>query len=541
MSESRERAATSSTRSLARSSPAPLNSLPSLNLKKKLYLSLHPQASPADLWHGDEAEAHLSQLAVLENFAAHGMFVKFTDEEAGALEGRALAIALAASKDVASHGTTAATLRVNAPAASRGAGGFGAPLPVSLPAEPLGRDGAEAVLKSLRPTGAVVDLPSSSSFRPGSARKLLGGILGGKKGASVSAETGGDESSSVEKAAKPFDEAEVAAAVAARRAEIEAELALKLAAEEAASIRRREKEEAAEHKRVAAEKAAEEKRVAAEALAAKKREEARLRAEAAGAKQKEAFEAAERKRQELELKKEQAAKAKADADEAKRVAAAEAAKAKEEAARVAAIAKAEADKELAARKLADEKAAAVKKAEQEKEAAAKKKAAAEAAALKKAAADKAAAERKEAADKAAAERKEAADKAAAERKAAAGEFFFFLSGGFFFSFQGRERERVRRTETKLTLSNPLFGFPNQPINQTNRGGRKAQGRCRREGRQAARARRALRGREARARRGGPQVRRRGRGKTCLVLFLLFFFLFFNQPPSSLAALASTFF
>ena len=466
MSESRERAATSSTRSLARSSPAPLNSLPSLNLKKKLSLSLHPQASPADLWHGDEAEAHLSQLAVLENFAAHGMFVKFTDEEAGALEGRALAIALAASKDVASHGTTAATLRVNAPAASRGAGGFGAPLPVSLPAEPLGRDGAEAVLKSLRPTGAVVDLPSSSSSRPGSARKLLGGILGGKKGASVSAETGGDESSSVEKAAKPFDEAEVAAAVAARRAEIEAELALKLAAEEAASIRRREKEEAAEHKRVAAEKAAEEKRVAAEALAAKKREEARLRAEAAGAKQKEAFEAAERKRQELELKKEQAAKAKADADEAKRVAAAEAAKAKEEAARVAAIAKAEADKELAARKLADEKAAAVKKAEQEKEAAAKKKAAAEAAALKKAAADKAAAERKEAADKAAAERKEAADKAAAERKAAAGEFFFFVGRILFFFSRSREREFVERKQNSLSRIHFSVSPTNQLTKQT---------------------------------------------------------------------------
>jgi len=330
--------------------PASLGTSHSTSLglwKKKLPPLL--QASPADLWHGDEAEAHLSQLAVLENFAAHGMFVKFTDEEAAALEGRALAIALSASKDVAKHGTTAATLRVAAPAASRGiggAGGFGAPLPVSLPAEPLGRDGAEAVLKSLRPSGAVVDLPSSGSSRPGSAaRRLLGSVLGGgKKGASVPAEAG--EGGSVEAAAssKPFDEAEVAAAVAARRAEIEAELARKLAADEAASIRRREREEAAEAKRIAAEKAAEERRVAAEALAAKKREEARLRAEAQGAKQKEAFEAAERKRRELELKKEQAAKAKAEADEARRVAAAEAAKEKEEAARVAAIAKAEADK-----------------------------------------------------------------------------------------------------------------------------------------------------------------------------------------------------
>jgi len=332
--------------------PRPPTSLKQSSLSTSKNPSQNPspkQASPADLWHGDEAEAHLSQLAVLENFATHGMYVKFTDEEAGALEGRALAIALAASKDVAAHGTTAATLRVITPRTAPGmvgAGSFGAPLPVALPAEPLGKDGAEAVLRALRPSGAVVDLPSSGSSRPGSARKLLGGILGGKKGASVSAEAGAGAGAeeSAEEISKPFDEAEVAAAVARKKAEIEAELARQLAADEAASIRRREREEAAEAKRIASEKAAEERRVAAEALAAKKREEARAKAEAQGAKQKEAFEAAERKRQELELKREQAAKAKAEADEAKRVAAAAAAKAKEEAARVAAIAKAEADK-----------------------------------------------------------------------------------------------------------------------------------------------------------------------------------------------------
>ena len=39
-------------------------------------------------------EAHLSQLAVLENFAEHGLYVKFSNEEAQQLEREALALAL---------------------------------------------------------------------------------------------------------------------------------------------------------------------------------------------------------------------------------------------------------------------------------------------------------------------------------------------------------------------------------------------------------------------------------------------------------------
>ena len=39
-------------------------------------------------------EAHLSQLAVLENFAEHGLYVKFSNEEAEELEREALALAL---------------------------------------------------------------------------------------------------------------------------------------------------------------------------------------------------------------------------------------------------------------------------------------------------------------------------------------------------------------------------------------------------------------------------------------------------------------
>ena len=39
-------------------------------------------------------EAHLSQLAVLENFAEHGLYVKFSNDEAEELEREALALAL---------------------------------------------------------------------------------------------------------------------------------------------------------------------------------------------------------------------------------------------------------------------------------------------------------------------------------------------------------------------------------------------------------------------------------------------------------------
>lgn len=44
-----------------------------------------------------QTEAHLCQLAVLENFAENGLYVKFSNEEAEQLEQEALAIALAES------------------------------------------------------------------------------------------------------------------------------------------------------------------------------------------------------------------------------------------------------------------------------------------------------------------------------------------------------------------------------------------------------------------------------------------------------------
>ncbi|KAK9918719.1 hypothetical protein WJX75_006260 [Coccomyxa subellipsoidea] len=44
-----------------------------------------------------QTEAHLCQLAVLENFAEHGLYVKFSNEEAEQLEQEALALALAES------------------------------------------------------------------------------------------------------------------------------------------------------------------------------------------------------------------------------------------------------------------------------------------------------------------------------------------------------------------------------------------------------------------------------------------------------------
>lgn len=46
-----------------------------------------------------EVEAHLCQLAALENYAEHGMYVKFSDEEASALETKALDLALDDSKE----------------------------------------------------------------------------------------------------------------------------------------------------------------------------------------------------------------------------------------------------------------------------------------------------------------------------------------------------------------------------------------------------------------------------------------------------------
>ena len=46
-----------------------------------------------------ELEAHLCQLAALENYAEHGMYVKFSDEEALALETRALDLAIGESKE----------------------------------------------------------------------------------------------------------------------------------------------------------------------------------------------------------------------------------------------------------------------------------------------------------------------------------------------------------------------------------------------------------------------------------------------------------
>lgn len=46
-----------------------------------------------------EAEAHLCQLAMMENFAAHGMYVKFSDDEARNLEERSIQLAIRESKD----------------------------------------------------------------------------------------------------------------------------------------------------------------------------------------------------------------------------------------------------------------------------------------------------------------------------------------------------------------------------------------------------------------------------------------------------------
>lgn len=45
----------------------------------------------------DDIEAHLCQLAMMENYANHDMYVKFTQEEASALEEKVLEYALTES------------------------------------------------------------------------------------------------------------------------------------------------------------------------------------------------------------------------------------------------------------------------------------------------------------------------------------------------------------------------------------------------------------------------------------------------------------
>lgn len=47
-----------------------------------------------DLHLEPEIEAHLCQLAAFENYADHGMVIKFSDAEASSLETRALDMAL---------------------------------------------------------------------------------------------------------------------------------------------------------------------------------------------------------------------------------------------------------------------------------------------------------------------------------------------------------------------------------------------------------------------------------------------------------------
>lgn len=53
---------------------------------------------PDDIPVTPEIEAHLCQLAMMENYAAHGMYVKFSDNEARALEERSIALAIEESR-----------------------------------------------------------------------------------------------------------------------------------------------------------------------------------------------------------------------------------------------------------------------------------------------------------------------------------------------------------------------------------------------------------------------------------------------------------
>ena len=57
------------------------------------------KSADLDVKLAPEVEAHLCQLAMLENYAEHSMYVKFSDEEASILESKALNLALTESKD----------------------------------------------------------------------------------------------------------------------------------------------------------------------------------------------------------------------------------------------------------------------------------------------------------------------------------------------------------------------------------------------------------------------------------------------------------
>ena len=59
-------------------------------------------------------EAHLSQLAVLENFAEHGLYVKFSNQEAEELEREALALALEESTQEVGTDRSAISFQITA-------------------------------------------------------------------------------------------------------------------------------------------------------------------------------------------------------------------------------------------------------------------------------------------------------------------------------------------------------------------------------------------------------------------------------------------
>ncbi|KAK9813949.1 hypothetical protein WJX73_006170 [Symbiochloris irregularis] len=121
-----------------------------------------PQASPAPA-PAQEAlhpitEAHLCQLAVFENYAEHGLFVKFGTEEAVRLEARALDLAVQQSTQDAELAKRGLAVRFGIAASAPNA---------SVPTLPFTHAEASGLIQALRqdPEGDVQELPAPEARR----------------------------------------------------------------------------------------------------------------------------------------------------------------------------------------------------------------------------------------------------------------------------------------------------------------------------------------------------------------------------------------
>eukprot|EP00884_Botryococcus_braunii_P004662 jgi/Botrbrau1/14197/Bobra.0291s0003.2 len=161
-----------------------------------------------EYWHGDVTEVHMCQLAALENAADHQILIKFTDDEAGALETRALTLALELS--VLDAEQRRALVEEVHP----------------LPTEPLARKEAARLMAEL-PAHAVLPLdklggvPLAGSVSKKKSRGLLPRLLSRKTSSPPvsGGKGGGDAAARVEAAGADLEEHRMVRALAASRTE----------------------------------------------------------------------------------------------------------------------------------------------------------------------------------------------------------------------------------------------------------------------------------------------------------------------------------